>query len=119
MINNDLTSKPSWLELPDEEKQSHTYWVCYGKNINLDSVPKSDRWKFIYHSKEQAEAAACRKNDCWVWDGEPASSVYLKNVMFKARSGGHLGVKIRGYDNGEWKILKVYPVDVPLEEDKL
>jgi len=56
-----LNEKPSWLELPEEEKINHTYWYCTGVSLNLDKRPISERWLTLFHSQEEAEAHACRK----------------------------------------------------------
>jgi len=93
MNNINLKEKPSWLELPESEKLSHTYWVCYGTSINLETTPRESRCFIIFHSKEETEADACCK--------------------------GLLGVKVKGYVDGKWAILKFYPADVPLPLSEL
>jgi len=119
MNNINLKEKPSWLELPESEKLSHTYWVCYGTSINLETTPRESRCFIIFHSKEETEADACCKCENWIWDKKPAQPTTLKETMFDARSKGLLGVKVKGYVDGKWAILKFYPADVPLPLSEL
>jgi len=108
-----LNEKPSWLELPEEEKLKHTYWRCSGTS-HADIVPENTVWSNIFHSKEDAEAHACIKRDAWTWDRKDATPTTLKEVMSHARKLGRLGVRIKGWKDGAWKILKEYPSHIPL-----
>jgi hypothetical protein len=109
-----LNEKPSWLELPEEEKINHTYWYCTGASLNLDKRLDSKRWINLFHSQEEAEAHASLPNSGWSWDKKRATSCNLKEYLFKARSKGYKGIKIKGFKNGEWVILKDILSGVPL-----
>lgn len=109
-----LTEKPSWLELPEEEKQSHTYWGCHGHSISRCEEKSKKLWVTLFHSKEEAECYASLPKDSWEWNKKPATSVLLQDAMFQARVNNSAGVAIFGYKNGEWGTLKKYPANVPL-----
>jgi hypothetical protein len=123
---NDL-EKPHWLELPEEEKQTHTYWVTYGTVRGIkpnrkwwQRKPKQQvrrRFTAIMHSKEEAEAHSCTEHsNGWVWDRRPATPITLQEALSDARVCGRDGVHVVGYRDGEWVVLKEYLSGVPLEE---
>jgi hypothetical protein len=121
-------NKPDWLELPEEEKQSHTYWVCYGtepkqkKKINWlfwkKKKPSKELWITIFHDKEESELDAyLHKVSNFIWDGEHAQQITLDHAMFRARARGIAGVEICGFKNGKLVCLKKYPSSVLLPKD--
>lgn len=107
-----LLEKPYWLELPEEEKEKHTYWACLGKHAT--KYTGQNKWITIFHDKEMAECFASIPKENWVWNGNPAIELTLQQAMFNARKFEARGVKIKGYQNGEWVTLKMYPAEVPL-----
>ena len=125
----DLTKRPSWLELPDEqlEPSKIQLWCCQGirtpskKSVwwkRKPDVIDNEGWALLFASPEEAEAHASSEiNPLWKWNGKEAVPASLKQSLFKARSKGYLGVGILGYKNGEWTTIRKFPVGVPLFED--
>ena len=126
-----LTEKPDWFNLSENEKLEHLYWSTSGtmapKEVEVKprwfwQKPKkevihpdnSNRYLYCYHSKEEAEAAAVDSDEFWEWDGNPAKTVTLPELMQIARKSHRAGVVVRGFKNGEWAVLKVYYANEPL-----
>jgi len=130
----------NWSALSEEQKQKHTYWACSGKwtqskdDIEFEiamrnffssiknlfsskkekEIDKLGIWVNIHRSKEEAEAYASRKQNKWKWDKQPAFILTLQEAIQMARENGYAGVKVMGYEKGEWVGLKSYPIDKPL-----
>lgn len=128
-----LNTPPAWLELPDEqiEPKKVTLWSCTGSIPVPPKVPffkrlinglkkkdtsesPSGNFILLYPTKEEAEAGVLSNNgETWVWDKEPASPQTLSYALHYARSSGYAGVKIKAYRNGQWKIIRTFPVEIP------
>jgi hypothetical protein len=123
-----VTDQPSWLDLPDKE----SYWTCFGnertppkisfwarikKKFKNEPHKEPNLWRVLYYSKEDAEASASQPNEYWVWNKRPAKPELLSEAMFEARTKGDKGVAVLSFQEGEWKIVKRYPVDIPLPEE--
>jgi hypothetical protein len=113
--------QPLWLKLPAEEKIWHTYWTCMGQSVKqswlsrcLKRVQSKTPCIVVFHSKEEAEANSASPGTLWKWNGKPAVPITLSDAMQQARKLGLHGVAIKGFQNGEWRILKIYRANEPL-----
>lgn len=131
----DLTQKPSWLELPEEEQVKHTYWSTTGTPLPRKARGLRQRiaaifhradvvgpWTVVFHSKEEAEAHASLSLNSdrgpWRWNGKPAESLSLGQAMYEARANGTLGVAVMGFSAGDWAWLKHFPAGEPLRGEE-
>lgn len=128
----DTSKQPSWLELPEEERK---LWTTNGSD-DLDKRRSwfkgiftkkknffENHWLVMNTTKEEAEAYALSGGAAynWKWDGKPAYTLPLQDVIREARqkalSGdGCMGVRVNAYQNGRWVEIARYPVDVPYVE---
>lgn len=113
--------KPECWNLP--EKRS--YWGCFGHDIEPKRkwfqrpIPREPVWRYLFYTKEDAEASAAIPSAKWQWNKEPARQVKLADAMRRARVSGSLGIAVKSYQNGQWAIVKKYPGGVPLPEWEL
>jgi len=119
----DEVKQPGWLLLPADnlEPEVDIYWSCFGTHNNSteDLDNEIPFWDVAYITKEEAQASCFVAQEGiggWVWDGLPAQSFPLVDLLQEARQNRAKGVEIRGYRNGEWVCIKRYPVEIPLQE---
>lgn len=107
------TAQPAWLELPEKSE----YWACSGNDAGaVDGTPSKAVWRILSYSKEDAEAYVCIPRSDWRWDRKPAKRFSLQETMDEVRRNGDLGVRIRSFQDGEWRVVKQYHACEPLRE---
>jgi hypothetical protein len=127
MIKENLDQKPSWLELPEEEKVKHIYWACWGypkpsktnlfQKIFKKKTKKSKPYKVINTSKEEAEAYISFISNIFVWNQKDAKPITLQQALREARCANAPGVRVIGFQNGQWTTLKTYLSPEPLIDE--
>ena len=118
MTQNDLSQVPAWFPEDQREPEFVPMWTCKGTRLlGTGTKPVNERWLAVYRSKEEAEAGSCIPNLNWEWNRKPAVVLSLKDAMAEARADGLKGVRLKGYENGEWVTLKEWLCEVPLSEE--
>lgn len=121
-----LPVEPDWLSLPDGliDPEAVTLWSCRGTDITprrkwwQRRLKDQPRWRVLTYSKELSEAYDAHPRSCWKWDGKPAQPITLASAMVEARVGGDTGVRIRGFRDGKWIVIREFPAGVPLGCDR-
>jgi len=108
-----------WTEGTEEPRPEELrVWVAMGhSHLGPELKPVGARWMGVFRSKDEAEASACVPSEIWTWDGNPAKTTTLAEVMLRARRGGLAGVALRGFRDGEWVTLKEWRADQPIGGD--
>jgi hypothetical protein len=114
--------QPDWFEQTEEEWQKRTYWTCYGRDQKARTwlfrvLPESKFTLQIFYTKDEVECDSARIRRGWIWNGEPAEPILLRDAMYQARRYGNKAVACKAYRDGQWVKVKTWPCSVPLLGD--